>query len=432
MNYSTPIIMKNYIFCFITYMMTAVMASCSSGDDTILEDTNNSQQESVSRNIPVTKAAEQDFETAQQAVINMRVGWNLGNSLDSWGLWIGNNKAPGNYETAWGQPVTDEHLLKAFKAKGFNAIRVPVTWFQHLNNDTIIDAKWMNRVQQVVDYVINNNMYCILNVHHDTGADDTGCWLWADNTKFDSLNKKFVKIWQQIAERFRDYDQHLLFEGYNEMLEKANQWNYPANLSNLQAINNYAQSFVNTVRATGGNNAKRNLIVTTYSGSYGGSWGNSNRVVTDFVPPTDPIGTGHIAIEVHTYSPYDWVKTYNYKWTADCLKEVKWMFGNLDTYFISKGYPVIIGEYGTNGSLVIDGNSTTAQRKEAGRQAADITRLCKEYDCAAFYWLGLIDGKDRSEATFKWSMPETRDSILNAYYGFVPGGIPTGIKQVTM
>ena len=109
-------------------------------------------------------------ESAAQAVLNMTPGWNLGNTLESYGDWIGNHQDPSRYETAWGQPITDAHLMQAFKEKGFKGIRVPVTWFQHMDDQGNVDEAWMNRVQEVVDYVINQGMYCILNVHHDTGA----------------------------------------------------------------------------------------------------------------------------------------------------------------------------------------------------------------------------------------------------------------------
>ena len=94
-------------------------------------------------------------ESAAQAVLNMTPGWNLGNTLDSYGAWIGDHQEPYKYETAWGQPITDAHLMQAFKEKGFKGIRVPVTWFQHMDDQGNVDEAWMNRVQEVVDYVIN-------------------------------------------------------------------------------------------------------------------------------------------------------------------------------------------------------------------------------------------------------------------------------------
>ncbi len=124
-----------------------------------------------------TKAAD-TFETAESTVGAINAGWNLGNSLDSFGEWIGiyTSGKPSDYETAWGNPVTNEKLITAIKNAGFNAVRVPVTWAEHIDNSGNIDKVWLDRVQEVVDYVISQDMYCVVNVHHDADADG---WLEA-------------------------------------------------------------------------------------------------------------------------------------------------------------------------------------------------------------------------------------------------------------
>eukprot|EP00825_Cyclidium_porcatum_P032992 TRINITY_DN35106_c0_g1_i1.p1 TRINITY_DN35106_c0_g1~~TRINITY_DN35106_c0_g1_i1.p1 ORF type:complete len:139 (+),score=7.19 TRINITY_DN35106_c0_g1_i1:451-867(+) len=133
----------------------------------------------------------------------MKIGWNLGNTLESdsgeVNGWIEKytDRSPTAYETSWGQPVATQALIHEFKKIGFNAIRVPVTWWPHLDNDTVINAAWMNRVEEVVNYVLNEGMYCIINIHHDTGA-ASASWLKADITNFTSMNAKYIKIWQQI------------------------------------------------------------------------------------------------------------------------------------------------------------------------------------------------------------------------------------------
>lgn len=353
----------------------------------------------------------EEIETAAQAVLNMAPGWNLGNTLDSYGNWIGNNLSSDKYETAWGQPLTDAHLMAECKKKGFKAIRVPVTWYQHMNQSGKVDESWMNRVQEIVDYVINAGMYCIVNVHHDTGAHDDS-WIRANSNVYTKNHERYEYLWKQIAERFQNYGKQLLFEGYNEMLDNNNTWTQPKNINDLQYTNSFAQGFVNAVRSTGGNNFYRNLVVNTYSGAH------TKNVLSGLVIPTDPCGNQrHIAVEVHSYDPWDWVNTYNMTWTEACTKELEYMFTDLNTYIIQKGYPVIVGEYGTNGNneKTINASSTDAQKAEAGRQAGDMNRLCKKYKAASFYWMGLIDGKDRSEATFKWTMEQVADSIINVY-----------------
>ena len=353
-----------------------------------------------------------EFETATEAVKKMAAGWNLGNALDAFSSDIEPGSAFDKYETCWGQPVTEDFLMKQMKEKGFTAIRVPVTWWQHMDADGRVDSLWMNRVEEVVNYVLNNGMYCIINVHHDTGA-AVEAWIKADSLSYATQHERFKGLWTQIANHFKDYGQELLFEGYNEMLTGSNphaEWSEPKDTSNLQYVNKFAQDFVDAVRATGGNNQQRNLVVNTYSGSH------TPNTLSNLVIPTDPIGNqSHLAVEVHSYDPWDWVNTYDMKWTAQCTEEVNKLFADLDATLISKGYPVILGEYGSNGNeeKTINGSCTDEQKAEAGRQAADIARLCKKYGAASFYWMGIVDGADRSQATFKWSMEQVADSIIN-------------------
>lgn len=345
-------------------------------------------------------------ESAASAVKNMRLAWNLGNSLDAFSTSIGNNKEPEKYETCWGQPVTKPELMAFFKKEGFNAIRVPVTWWQHQDSDNNIDEDWMNRVQEVVDYVINNGMYCIINVHHDTGnGPESEHWLKADIDKFDQMNVRFIKIWQQIATRFRDYDQRLLFEGYNEMLDKDNTWTNAKAASSYTAVNQFAQSFVNTVRATGGNNQTRNLIVNTYSAAY---W----EALAPFVVPTDNV-SGHLIAEIHSYDPYNWLATAG-TWGTTQSQAITTMFTRLNDKFVIKGIPVIIGECGILGENDVDINAIKAKKQEASKHIADVIRQGKALDIPIFYWMTLIDGTDRSVP--QWTIPEMVQAMQQAYY----------------
>lgn len=345
-------------------------------------------------------------QSAKDAVAGMGLGWNLGNTLDSWGTWIGNNQNPEKYETAWQQPVTTRELMHFMKQGGFNAIRIPVTWWQHLDSDDNIDAAWMNRVQEVADYVIDEGMYCILNVHHDTGSGNEE-WLKADMDNFEKNNARYVKIWQQIATRFADYSHRLLFEGYNEMLDQDNTWNAPKSTTSYEAVNKFAQSFVNTVRGTGGNNGTRNLIVNTYAAAHG------DAVLNNFTVPTDKVN-GHLIVEVHSYDPYNWINKYG-EWTSACSNELKSMFSRLNNRFVSKGIPVIIGEYGTNGEgdSVPTGSSSEKLKKAAADNAADMVKQAKALGIATFYWMALIDGKDRTD--LKWTLPNVVDAMKKAY-----------------
>lgn len=159
-----------------------------------------------------------EFETADKAVLNMSIGWNIGNTLESCS-YLGDSiiekttdRSVKTYETAWGQPQVTRELIHKFSEAGFKTIRVPVTWWPHMDENNDIDEKWMARVEEVVNYVLDEGMYCILNVHHDVG-DHSDCWLRADMERFDEYNKRFVKIWKQIALRFNKYGEKLVFEG---------------------------------------------------------------------------------------------------------------------------------------------------------------------------------------------------------------------------
>lgn len=356
-----------------------------------------------------TKSVE--FESAADAVKKMTAGWNLGNTLDAFDTDLAPGLPTDAYETCWGEPVAEEFLIKQFKEKGFDVVRVPVTWWQHMDDEDTVDSVWMARVETVVNYVLDNDMYCIINVHHDTGA-HAASWLKADSANYEANHERFKKLWTQIAVHFRDYGEKLLFEGFNEMLTGITpeaQWAEPKDLANLEVINKYAQDFVTTVRATGGNNEYRNLIVNTYSGAH------TPNTLAGFRVPTDPCGNqNHLAVEVHSYDPWDWVNSENMTWTERCSQELVHMFEALDTTFIQKGYPVILGEYGSNGEKekTINGTCTDEQKQEAGRQAADMTRLCKKYGASGIYWMGIVERDDRKQASFKWTLEQVADSII--------------------
>ena len=380
----------------------------------------------------------QEFESATSAVTNMRVGWNLGNTLDSNSgatdnMWIEKWSArnSSDYETAWGQPVTTEATIKMFKEAGFNAIRVPVTWYPHMGvqvNDlkwdlsawspTQVDAVWMARVKEIVDYVVNNGMYCIINVHHDTGEASTA-WMRASVANYNKYKDIYENLWTQIATEFKDYDEHLLFEGYNEMLDTYGSWcfasfaasgqyNAASAADSYKAVNNYAQSFVNAVRATGGNNSYRNLIVNSYGSCCGsGNWNQHLLEPLKYLDrPTDE-ASNHIIFQLHYYpsiKDLSWAKT-----------ECNTMLGAIKTHLQGKA-PVIFGEWGTANDVVANMDDYNTQYKQ---NKVDFARYfvekCKAAGITTFYWMGLSDRDDRKN--LKWTQPDLKDAIIKGYYG---------------
>jgi len=369
-------------------------------------------------NIPNTTAT---FEIASEAVKNMGLGWNLGNALDA-NIQQYHDPAQANYwgqqdvnsESCWGQSTTTADLPRMMKEAGFGAIRVPVTWYNHMDIDGNVDEAWMNRVHEVVDYVISQGLYCIVNVPHDTGADSDSwkSWIKADPTNYNN-NKE--KLWQQIAQEFRNYDQHLLFEGYNEMLDAQSSWNFAQSSAAYTAINNYAQSFVNVVRATGGNNAQRNLIVNTYAAAAGsGTW--SNKLQDPLKNLNVPTGeSDHIIFEVHNY-PSLVDNSKNNRTINDIKSEIDAWITNLKTHLASKGAPVIIGEWGTSNVDAGEGKTDYDVRKELMFQFCDyMVKTMKQNDIATFYWMGLTDGAARSFPAF--TQPDLALTLLQAYHG---------------
>ena len=385
---------------------------------------------------PLLTTSATDFETATSAVANMRVGWNLGNTLDSNSgdinnMWIEKwtSRRPADYETAWGQPITKPQLFQMFKQAGFNAIRVPVTWYPHMQahftlngtawdpaNDDIgtkIQTQWMTRVHQIVDYVVSQGMYCILNIHHDTGAANTA-WLVASENDYAQQKERFEEVWQQIAQEFKDYDQHLIFEAYNEMLDTYHSWcfasfatpsNYDADVANsaYNAINSYAQSFVDVVRSTGGNNAQRNLIVSTYGACCGsGTWNTHLQdPLKNMQLPTD-ILSDHLIFEVHSYPD---IKDIN-----NAKSEVRQTISALKKHLLPKGAPVIFGEWGTSTDAAYDN-----YRDNMLAFARYFVQQAKANNIATFYWMGLSDGAHRSVPEF--NQTDLKDAIIKGYYG---------------
>ena len=397
------------------------------------------------------RAQNTEFETATEAVKNMAVGWNLGNTLDSnsgdtLNMWIEHwtARTPPDYEKAWGQPVTKASLMKMFKDAGFNAIRVPVTWYPHMeakfkftSNDnsnwypsrddigTKVNAAWMRRVKQVVDYVIDAGMYCILNVHHDTGAANTA-WLVASEADYEKQHERYEALWKQIAETFRDYDEHLLFESYNEMLDTEDSWcfasfaaqgSYNATIarSAYNGINSYAQTFVNTVRATGGNNAQRNLVVNTYGACDGnGNWNSHLQdPLKEMKLPDDEV-LNHLIFEVHSYP--------DIKNLSSAKSTLNTTISNLKKNLASKGAPIIFGEWGT---------STDKAYEQYRSNMLSFYRYfieqTKKAGIGTFHWMGLSDGDHRSVPEF--NQADLVEAIIKGYYG--EDGYISGIENLT-
>lgn len=331
--------------------------------------------------------------SAMDVVNDMSPGWNLGNTFEATTSWTGgalwNNKGGLGAETGWQDTKTSQAVIDFVKSLGFKSIRIPCAWaYGHISDASnyTIDAAWMARVKEVVDYCINDGLYVVLNDHWDGG--------WLEEKMKDSnaaniaQNKGILKLlWTQIANAFKDYDEHLLFAGLNE-----------PGADNQASTNNliqYNQTFVDAVRATGGNNAKRVLVVQGPSTNIDHTCNFMNgKMPNDIVP-------GKLAIEVHYYNPWQfwgmendesWGKvfyywgngnhhsgsTHNATWGEE--KDMKDQLQKMKTYFVDKGYPVVIGEFGANWRDISKLSNESQEKHNASIKAhyKELHRLCKE------------------------------------------------------
>ncbi len=312
---------------------------------------------------------------------DMGLGWNLGNSLDATG---GSGL---DTETSWSNPKTTQALIDKAKSLGFNTVRVPVSWGKHVSGDNYtIDSAWLARVKEVVDYCYKNDMYVILNIHHDTksSASASGAGYYPRSSAYSSSEKFVTSVWSQVAEYFKDYDYHLIFETLNEprLIGTGyewwfNKWSIPSEVKDaIDCINKLNQKAVDTIRATGSNNRGRLIMCPGYDASIDGA------TVSGFKLPTDISGNkNRIAVSVHAYSPYNFAMNVGSgstsTYTSSIKSELRDLFSTLKSNFRDKGIPVVIGEFGST-----DKNNTA----ERVKWATDYTALAKKNNIPCVLW----------------------------------------------
>ena len=314
---------------------------------------------------------------------DMGLGWNLGNSLDATrGSGLGT-------ETSWSNPKTTQALIDKVKSLGFNTVRVPVSWGKHVSGSNYtIDSAWLARVKEVVDYCYKNDMYVILNIHHDTksSASASGAGYYPRSSAYSSSEKFVTSVWSQVAEYFKDYDYHLIFETLNEprLIGTGyewwfNKWSIPSEVKDaIDCINKLNQKAVDTIRATGSNNRGRLIMCPGYDASIDGA------TVSGFKLPTDISGNkNRIAVSVHAYSPYNFAmnidtsKGATSTYSSSIKEELQSLFSTLKSNFRDKGIPVVIGEFGST-----DKNNTA----ERVKWATDYTALAKKNNIPCVLW----------------------------------------------
>lgn len=396
--------------------MMLLCAGCSNGNAAdsagISDSETNTQSEA--------KNAEWNELNQSEITAAMGMGWNLGNQLEA-----SNAGIPS--ETAWGNPVIKEELIKAVKEQGFKTVRIPVSYLLKIGEapDYKIDEEWLNRIQEVVDYVVNNELYAVVNMHGDGYYTVDKGWLLCveDDEKQTEIKAKYEAVWKQVAERFKDYDEHLIFESMNEEFD--NTYGKP-NAKGYENINAYNQIFVDTVRKTGSNNAKRWLLIPGWNTNIEYTAGNYG-----FAIPTDSLCEAkgnRLMISVHYYDPYNF--TIDENMTSAKTQWGKYATENFDNWgqedyvdstmkrlndtFVSKGFPVIIGEMG-----VQDKSHVSESFGEYRRYWTEyVIKAAKDNGCTPIYWDNGWNGEkgfgivDRASCTV--TQPEIIEAMMRA------------------
>ena len=308
--------------------------------------------------------------SAQEWTRDVVMGWNLGNSLE----------CP-NTETEWGNPKTTQAMIHAVAEAGFNAIRIPVRWINHVNNttDMVVNADWLARVKEVVDWCLEENMYVIINTHHEDWYDRNPYY-----SKQEENNRKLATLWTCVATYFRDYDQRLIFAGTNETTV-----NWAAPTAEQQAVqNSYNQTFVDAVRETGGKNYYRNIVVQTFACSpYHG--------LNGFTIPTDKV-EGRLSVEFHYYDPYEYCGNCTYYYWGEAYKDkgrilasstektITNLFDRITNTWAKKGLGVVMGEYGVANHFTEDDKQT--QQENMQYYLKCVVSEARQHGFAAFAW----------------------------------------------
>ena len=317
---------------------------------------------------------------AKTLVASMKLGWNLGNSLDA----SDPSKSDTAVETAWGNPVITAELMKAVAAAGFGAVRIPVTWIGRFGAAPTytISPAFIGRVEQVVKYALDAGMYVIINVHHDGGHNVAGRWLnlvdsggQVTTANSDAVSKQFKALWTQIASHFKGYDSRLVLESMNEVMVD---YGVPKPEYYTQ-INSLNQTFVDTVRATGGNNGTRCLVVPGYNT-------NIEYTVAGFVLPKDS-SAGKLILSDHFYDPYTFAgSAETHTWGSgnpgiDNWAQEDWVksqMAKLKSTYVDQGVPMILGEYGAV--------NQTGYEKYRRYYVEYVTKAAHDAGITPFYW----------------------------------------------
>ncbi|QAA34456.1 glycoside hydrolase family 5 protein [Clostridium manihotivorum] len=325
-----------------------------------------------------------------QVVKEMKLGWNLGNTLDA---------SP--TETSWGNPVTTKAMIDKIKAAGFNTVRIPITWKDHIGGvpDYKIDKNWLDRVEQVADYALDNNMYAIINLHHE----DT--WLVPTYAKEKEVTSEITKLWKQIADRFKKYGDHLIFETMNEprLVGSDSEWT-GGTAEGRDVVNRYNTAAVNTIRNTGGNNKYRFIMIPTYAAA---------ALPVTYDSLVIPNNDKRVIVSLHMYSPYSFAMDINGTsyWGSDSDKaQLDTQFDAIYNKFVKNGIAVVIGEFGSINKNNQQSRAALAEYYVRDARNRGITTIWWDNGISTAGQADTYGIFDRQNLT--WSCPEVKDALI--------------------
>ncbi len=382
--------MKN-VFSFLILFSVTIFIGCSSSENQV----NNSSSEGAdgietleNDGMPseVINGDMRDI-SPKEFVLDMGSGWNLGNTLDTEDIDV----------TAWGNPITTKAMIDAVAEKGFKTLRLPVTWRFHTGDapDYILESDWLDRVENIANFALSNDMYVIINIHHDDE------WIVPTYENAPAVKERLTKTWTQIANRFKPYGDYVIFETLNEPRHEGSPEEWEGGTTEgRDVVNQYHQVSVDAIRATGGNNAVRKIMVSTYAA------GTGENVLDDYLVPNNDV---NVIVSIHSYSPYLFsLAGTDPTWGTDADKaELTEEFNTIQDKFNNEGRAVVMGEWGSTFA-----NNVADRLAHAEYYAG----LCAERGICPIWWdngnadeFGLFNRN-----TLEWVYPEIADAIVNA------------------
>ncbi|MGG4555206.1 cellulase family glycosylhydrolase [Paenibacillus humicus] len=342
--------------------------------------------------VPNAALAAAPSSAMQSYVEAMQPGWNLGNSLD----------AVGADETAWGNPRITKELIQNISAQGYKSIRIPVTWDSHIGAapNYQIEAAYLNRVQEVVQWALDANLYVMINVHHDS-------WLWISKmeSQHDQVLARYNAIWRQIADKFKNSPNKLMFESVNE--PRFTDGGTTDEAKQQKMLDELNVSFFNIVRNSGGQNATRPLVLSTLEAS------PTQERMTALYNTMTKLNDKNLIATVHFYGfwPFS-VNIAGYtKFDAETQNDITTTFDNVYNTFVAKGIPVVVGEYGLLG---FDKNTGVIEQGEKLKFFEFFAQYVKQKSISTMLW---DNGQHFNRTSFKWSDPDLFNMIKASWTG---------------